>query len=130
MVLGKKITVKDKDTLDSIIFGSLLEQFAKQNNIEPSAEELDAFIAKTEEKERQSQIKFEQDRKKLVAELKNTILNEQERKEKESQIQTIESILETNREMKEQTRGMEDQQGTLRKIRRKGNLSAGWSGAT
>lgn len=109
IVLGNKLTVKDKDNLNGLIFGSLLEQFAKDNKIEPTAEELDAFVLKTEEKERQHQIKFEEDRKKLVAELKATTLSERERKNKESQLQSIESILKTTREMKEKTKGMEEQ---------------------
>lgn len=115
VVLGKKITVKDKDRLDGLIFGALLEQFAKDNKIEPTEEELDAFVLKTEEKERQHQIKLEEDRQKLVAELKATALSERGRKDKESQLQTIESILKTTRDMQEQTKGMEEQ---LRLIKR------------
>ena len=44
VVLGKKLTVKDKDKLNGLIFGPLLEKFAKDNKIEPTEEELDAFI--------------------------------------------------------------------------------------
>jgi hypothetical protein len=115
VVLGKKITVKDKDRLDGLIFGALLEQFAKDNKIAPTEEELDAFVLKTEEKERQHEIKLQEDRQKLVAELKATTLSERKRKDKESQLQTIESILKTTREMKEQSKGMEEQ---LRPIKR------------
>ena len=117
VVLGKKLTVKDKDKLNGLIFGALLEQFAKDNKIEPTEEELDAFVLKTEEKERQHQIKFEEDRKKLLAELKSATLSERERKDKESQLQTIESILKTTREMKEQTKGMEEQLRSMKRQR-------------
>lgn len=109
VVLGKKITVKDKDRLSDLIQRALLEQFAKENKIEPTEEELDAYFLMTEEAERQHQIEFEEDRKKLVAELKATTLSERERKDKESQLQRIESILKTTRERKEQTKGMEEQ---------------------
>jgi hypothetical protein len=109
VVLGKKITVKDKDRLNGLIFGALLEQFAKDNKIEPTEEELDAFVLKTEEMERQHQIKLEEERKKLVADLEATTLSESKRKDKESQLQTIESIQKTTRKMKEQTKGMEEQ---------------------
>lgn len=115
VVLGKEITVKDKDKLDGLIFGALVEQFAKDNKIEPTEEELDAFVLKTEEKERQRQIKLEEDRKKLMAELKATTLSERERKDKESQLQTTESILKTTREIKEQTKEREEQ---LRRMKR------------
>jgi hypothetical protein len=116
IVLGKKITVKDKDRLNGLIFGTLLEQFAKDNRIEPTEEEIDTFILKTEEKGRQNQIKFEADRKKLIAELKATALSERERKDKESQLQTIEKILKMTREMEERTQGMGE---SLRRMRRK-----------
>ncbi|MBI3585681.1 MAG: hypothetical protein HY088_00950, partial [Ignavibacteriales bacterium] len=36
VVLGKTISVKDKDRLQGLIFGALLEQYAKENNIEPT----------------------------------------------------------------------------------------------
>jgi hypothetical protein len=67
--------------------------------IKTRKKELDAFVLETEEKERQHQLKFEEDRKKLAAEIKTTTLSERERKDKESQLQTIESILKTTREM-------------------------------
>lgn len=108
VVLGKKITAQDGNKLNGLIFGALLEKFAKDNKIEPTEEELDAFVLKTEEKERQNLIRFDEDRKRLVAELKATT-SEHERKDKESQLQTIESILKTFREMKEETRGMEEE---------------------
>lgn len=109
VVLGKKILAKDKDKLNGLIFGALLKQFARENKIEPTEKELDAFIQKTEESEKQQLIKFERDRKKLVTALKSTSLTERERKDKESQLKTLESILKTTREMKEQTEGMEEQ---------------------
>ena len=115
VVLGKKITVKDKDRLGGVIFGAVLEQFARDNEIEPTEAELDAFVLKTEEKERQHQIKFEEDRKKLVAELKANALSERERKDKASRLQTIESILKTTREMKERMKGKEEQMRPMKR---------------
>lgn len=116
IVLGKKITVKDKDKLNGLIFGALLKKFAEDNKIEPTEEELDAFVLKIDELERQQQIKFEKDREKLAAELKSATLSERERKAKETQLKMIENILKTTREIKEQTRGMEEQ---LRQMERR-----------
>ncbi len=116
IVLGKKITVKDKDKLNGLIFGTLLGQFAKDNRIEPTEEEIDTFILKTEEKRRQNQIKFEKDRKRLITELKTADLSERERRNKESQLKSIESILKVTREMKERAKGMGE---SLRRMRRK-----------
>ena len=108
-VLGKKITTKDKDRLTGLIFGTLLDRFAKDNKIEPNDEEIDTFILKTEEKGRQNMLKYESDRKKLKAELKTKILSERERKEKQSLLQTIERILKMTREMEARSKGKEAQ---------------------
>lgn len=59
VVLGKTIGMKDKDKLNGLIFGMLLEQYAKENKIEPADAELDAFVQRTEEMRRQQQAKFE-----------------------------------------------------------------------
>lgn len=114
-VLGKKITAGEKNKLDGLIFGALLQQYAKENKIEPTQEELDAFVSKSEEKEKQHQVKFEADREKLQKELKSSSLSDRDRKEKESQLQTIESILKSTREMKEQTKGMEEQMRPMKR---------------
>lgn len=58
-VLGKQITASDKDKLNGLIFGALLQQFAQENKIEPTEEELNTFVLKTEEKEKQQQIKMQ-----------------------------------------------------------------------
>jgi len=65
VVLGKTINIKDKDKVNGAIFGALLEQYAKENKIEPTEAELDAFVQKTEEKQKQLQAEFEKDRKKV-----------------------------------------------------------------
>ena len=115
VVLGKPITVKDKDRLDGLIFGALLEQFAKDHRIEPTEEELDAFARKTAEMERQHQNQLERDRKKLTNELQTADLSEHERRERQSRLQTIESILASNQRAKEQTGGMEAQMLSVRR---------------
>lgn len=115
IVLGKKLTVKDNDKLNGQIFGSLLEQFAKDNKIEPTEEELDAFVLKTEEKKQQHQIKMEEDRHKLKQELEDSSLSNREREQKKSHLQAIENILKTTREVKEQTRGMEEQMRPMKR---------------
>lgn len=115
VVLGKTISIKDKDRLNGLIFGTLLEQYAKENKIEPTDAELDAFVLKTEEMRRQQQVKFEKDREKLAMELKSTALAEKERKEKTSQLHMIESILKTTKEAEDRTKGMEDQMRTMKR---------------
>lgn len=109
VVLGKKLTVKDKDNLDGLIFGALLERFAKENKIEPTEQEIDTFVIRFEEQQRQNQIQWEQDRQRLIQELKNPSLSEQDRKKKESQLQTIESILNRHRKREGQDKRTEEQ---------------------
>ncbi len=74
-VLGKEITSSEEDKLNGLIFGTLLEQFAKENKIEPTEEELDAFVLKSEESEKQLQVEMQTDRVKLIEELKSSSLS-------------------------------------------------------
>lgn len=115
VVLGKTISIKDKDKLNGLIFGTLLEQYAKENKIEPTETELDTFVKKTEEMRKQQQIKFEKDRKKLAAELKSTSLTEKERKEKTARLQTLENRLKSTKEAEDNTKGMEGKMRTMRR---------------
>lgn len=115
VVLDKKITATEKDQLNGLILGGLLEKFAEDNEIEPTDEELDAFVRRMDENEKQHQAEFKRDRDKLQKELKSSSLSAQERKEKESQLQTIESILNSTREMKEQTKGMDEQMRPMKR---------------
>lgn len=112
IVLGKKITANEKDKLNGLIFGALLQQYAQENKIEPTEEELDLFVRKMEEKEQQQQVQFEAKREKLQRELKSPSISDRERKGKASELQTIESILKSNLRMKEETKGMEEQART------------------
>jgi hypothetical protein len=115
VVLGKKITVKDKDKLNGMIFGALLEQYAKENKIEPTEAELDAFVEKTEEMRKQQQADFEKDRKKLTQELESSSLTEREKKEKNEQLKTIENILKITKEAEERTKGMDEKMLTMKR---------------
>ncbi len=115
VVLIKKITAKEKDELNGMIFSALLQQYAKENQIEPTDEELDAYVQRTEEKEKQLYVKFERDRDGLKKEINSTSLPDRERKEKQSQLATIESILKSIRDMKEKTKGMEEQMRPMKR---------------
>jgi hypothetical protein len=115
VVLGKKITLKDKDKLNGMIFGALLENYARENSIEPTEAELDAFVKRTEEMRKQQQADFEKDREKLTQELKSSSLTEREKKEKIERLNTIESILKTTKEAGERTIGMDEEMRTMKR---------------
>jgi pyruvate/2-oxoglutarate dehydrogenase complex dihydrolipoamide acyltransferase (E2) component len=115
VVLGKTITIKDKDRLNELIFGALLEQYAKENKIEPTEAELDAFVQKTEEMKKQHHAKFEKDRDNLLKELKSKSLTEHERTEKTSRLKTLENILKASKEVDEKAKGMEEKMQMMRR---------------
>ncbi|OPY12424.1 hypothetical protein ACJ77P_08435 [Syntrophus buswellii] len=92
-----------------------MQQFATENKIEPTEEELDAFILKIEEKERQHQIKMDADRKKLIEELKSSSLSDREREQKASHLESIESNLKAMQEMNERTKGMEEEMRPMKR---------------
>ena len=97
-ILGQDLTAADQDELDGRIFGALLEKFAAENHIAPTDAELDAFVAKSEEQDKQMLAEYEADVKKLQQELQNPDLGAQERQEKQSELETTESILKSLRE--------------------------------
>ncbi len=108
VVLGKKITAKDKDKLNGMIFGTLLEQYAKENKIEPTEAELDAFVKKTEEIRIQKQADFEKERGKLTQELDSPSLTEKEKKGKIERLKMIESVLNATKKVGGKTRGTDE----------------------
>lgn len=115
MVLGKKITAGEKDQLNGLIFGSLLEQYAKDNKLEPTQAELDDFVRRTEDKEKQQQVNFQSDKIKLAKELKSSSLSAQEREQKASQLKTIEIILKATGEANEMTKAMDEQMRPMKR---------------
>ncbi len=108
VVLGKQILAGESKDLNGLIFGPLLERFAKDNNIEPTDEELDTFVSKSEEKQKQEFVRLQQDRAKLEKELRSPSLNPAEAKSKQDHLATIEKILKTSRQMEEESVGRED----------------------
>ena len=92
-VLGKPVQAEDREDLTGVIFGQLLEAYAKEKKIEATEEEINAFIAKTVEMEKEDREKFEQDRKRLTEELKSGKLTADQRKEKEDELAMKEEFL-------------------------------------
>lgn len=115
VVLGKTITAKEKENLNGLIFGALLDKYSKEHGIAPTDDELDTFVRKTEEREKQEHAQLERDSERLRKELKSSSISDRDRKEKESRLQTIESILKTKREINAQA-GMNEEQ--MRRVKR------------
>ncbi len=79
-VLGKKITAPSTRHLTNMIMTPLLAQYAKNNKIVPEKVEIDTFLKKIEEKEKQQLKKLEERQKKLEDDLKAEKLTEKQRK--------------------------------------------------
>lgn len=94
-VLGQNITAAEKDDLDGRILGALLEKFAQEKIIKPTDAELDAFVTKSEEQDKQQLAGYEADQKRLQQELQNPELSAQERQDKQSELETTASLLES-----------------------------------
>ena len=109
IVGGKEITSADKANLDGLIFGALLEKFAKENTIAPTEAELDAFTLQMEEKQKQHQLELEQDMHKLRLELESTSLSERGRKGKEELLKSTAQVLKSFQEIQERNKGPEEQ---------------------
>ena len=106
VVLGRNITANDRDRFDGLIVGALFESFARENKIEPTKKELGEFIVSSRKHKQQMNADFQRDRKKLKEELKLSSLSDSDRKETETRLETIESILKTNEEMRRDGREM------------------------
>jgi len=101
VVLGQEITAKEERRLNSLILNALLQQFATENKIEPTEQELDAFVLNTEAQEKQQQAEMEVHSKRLAEILKNDALSDEEREQIGSSLHTIESNLKRMRQMNE-----------------------------
>jgi hypothetical protein len=93
-VLEKKIT--SPNNLDGKIFGILLEQFIKENKLEPTPEELELCVRKVKEKMEKEKVENKEDLARLLQELKDKSLAQRERKQKERRLETIEWMLKMN----------------------------------
>jgi len=109
VVLGKSITAKEKENLNGLIFGALLDKYSREHDIAPTDNELDTFVRKTGEIEKQEHARLERDRERLRKELKSTSISDRDRKEKESWLQNIESILKSKKEISAQAEMNEEQ---------------------
>lgn len=91
-VLGKPIAKKDAKQLVGLVFRPLLDKFGEGNKLEPTQKELDTFIVRMNVKQRENLVEMEQQKKQLQEELKSTTLTKEERTQRESSLQMLESL--------------------------------------
>lgn len=92
-VLGKPVKADRREELSSLIYTSLLEQYAKEHKIEATAEEVKTFLAKSDEMGKETRAGFVKDKKRLEEELKSTTLTEDDRARKEQELAMTEDLL-------------------------------------
>jgi hypothetical protein len=110
VVLGKEITVKEKENLNGLIVRALLEQFSQENKVEPSEEELGIFVQRMKEMKARREVDNEKMIGKLKKELGSAQLTERERKNKEELLQVLEKSEELNRELSGRNKGLSEEQ--------------------
>ena len=115
IVLGKTITMREKENLNALILGNLIEMYTRENNVDPTNEELDTFVRRSEEMDKQQNKTFAEDRVRLHQELKSPSITERERKQKTEHLQSIESILKSNEEQKKHIGLSEEQMRASRR---------------
>ncbi|MCG8543962.1 MAG: SurA N-terminal domain-containing protein [Alphaproteobacteria bacterium] len=116
VVLGKKITAKDKDRLDGKILWTLLDKFAEDHRIAVTEQEVDTVIRRIKDIEQQRLRQLEQHRKNLMAQLQAGTLSAQDRQKKEAELANFDDIL---REVDKSTRYIQRMEDQLRETQRR-----------
>ncbi len=100
-VLDREILLSEKDELNGVIFGTLLEQFAKDNNIAPTPADLDAHIKRLNQLQAENHQKDLKARAAVVEELKANNLAEADRKSLEEKLSMYDLFVKTEKEMRD-----------------------------
>lgn len=115
VVLGKQIIASETNELTGIILGSLTEQFAIENSIEPTPEELDVLIRMTDETGKQWKIRSQEERAKLIEELGSPSLSGSEREKKETRLKKLERLLKFVADKEKESMANEEQARSMKR---------------
>jgi hypothetical protein len=87
----------------------LFKRYAEDQNIKATEKELETFVVRTEEIQREQEMRWREDQKRLSEELKSQALGEEERRRKESHLRSIETILASNARTAKEEMGREEE---------------------
>ncbi|MES2476903.1 MAG: hypothetical protein V4640_14060 [Verrucomicrobiota bacterium] len=107
VVLGKEIQVEEKERLSGLVFGALLDQYAKDNQIEPTEAEIQVFLEKQEELSLSLLRESEVEHSRLVEALKSPALSVEQRKELQTQLAGADRTLGNQREARDGAKEVE-----------------------
>lgn len=99
-VMGKPIKADRREELSSLIFTTLLAEYAKEKKIDATEEEVKTFISKSDQMGKATLKEFEKDKKRLEEELKSTTLSEADRAKKEQELEMTKELLKSEEEAK------------------------------
>lgn len=99
MLYGNKILMRDKDNLIGIILGGLLNQYAKNIEVEATKEEIEAFISKGEKQKIEMRKDWGKRRDELLKKLEEENIPESEKKELVSDLEMFENLLNVDEEL-------------------------------
>lgn len=90
--------------LTELIFVPLLSEYSREKGIEATAAEIDEFITRSNKAEAEAEADFVRQKAEIEAELRNTNLAPSDRTHLESQLGTLNTILESKASMEERAR--------------------------
>lgn len=104
--------------LTELIFVPLLGEFGRNNGITASEEEIDAFIEESESQRAEAEAQFTEQRDAILKRLERSSISPSDRKLMESQLETLNSILDSKEEMETRARERfgEDYESRMRAI--------------
>lgn len=105
-VLGKEITAKQKQQLNSIIFGCLFEKFAQDNKVTVSDAEVKKMMLWIDVSIRLQRIEFEEKKASLLKDLQSAELDKEKRQEMEKQLELYKQLIKAERESIQQEADM------------------------
>jgi hypothetical protein len=93
MVLGKPISRKDEPKLLAIVLSELLYHYAQEHKIEPTPEEITAYLQSSAGRDLRLREEWRRELKTLEEELASPALTDADRRQKQSRIETIRGVL-------------------------------------
>lgn len=102
------------------ILDPLLDEFAKENRIEPTRAEVDTLVQKLDETDRQRLLRYHAEKAKLARELRDPAVSAGDRKKKEERLKKVERFiddLETRRKLEQHsTEAREESRAAARSL--------------
>lgn len=101
VIYDQTISVRETDEMSGMIFGALLERYAQENNLEPTADDVDEYLRNSH---RRSRDMLEREMEKLQESLDSEEMDERDKENIEASLEELGTALEAIRESGESFR--------------------------